>query len=217
MITEPQWIEQEDELATLYGTPRRTSKVKVSRTITDNYAKWIKASPFCALASVGPEGLDCSPRGDDGTVVDIVDEKTLALPDRRGNNRIDTLRNIVRDPRVALMFLIPGSGTVIRVNGIARITADPAWLDHYAREGHPPRSVVVVKVSEVYFQCARAVMRSKIWSGDHQGLDALPSVGTILEDMDRIATANEGASDEPPIDGAWYDTEWPKRAKESLW
>ncbi|WP_226573300.1 pyridoxamine 5'-phosphate oxidase family protein [Acuticoccus sediminis] len=194
-----------EQLETHYGEVSAPARVKVAKTITPYYARWITASPFCALASVGPEGLDCSPRGDRGTVVEIVDETRLAMPDRRGNNRIDTLRNIVRDPRVALMFLIPGSPTVMRVNGRAFITADPDVLEAYAMEGKPPRTVTFVDVDEVYFQCARAVNRAGLWSGAFPDLDALPTVGQMLE----------AASSE--IDGKFYDEEWPKRAKESLW
>lgn len=204
-------IDTIDALERLYGTPSRPALVKVSRTITEEYAQYIDASPFCALASVGPEGLDCSPRGDEGRVVDIVDPQTVALPDRRGNNRIDTLRNIVRDPRVALMLLIPGSGTVMRINGTAVITADRAWLARYEKDGSAPRSVIVVRVREVYFQCARAVMRSGLWSGETAHLDALPSIGAMLQAL------SERRSDEAAIDGEAYDREWPERARQSLW
>ena len=200
------FIETEDELAALYGTPGPASTVKVSRTITPHYRAWIEASPFMALASVGPEGLDCSPRGDDGPVVTVLDERTVAMPDRRGNDRIDTLRNIVRDPRVALMFLVPGSGTVLRLNGRARITADGAMLERFARDGKAPRTVVVVTADEVYFQCARAVKRARLWHGGHADPAGLPSVGTMLEAMSGAA-----------IDGAAYDEDWPTRAAATLW
>jgi len=200
------FIASEAELAEHYGTPRQPAVVKVATHITPQYRAWIEASPFCALASIGPEGLDCSPRGDDGQVVSVVDDKTLAMPDRRGNDRIDTLRNIVRDPRVSLMFLIPGSGTVIRVNGRARITADSDVCAAYAREGQAPRSVVFVTVDEVYFQCARAVQRSRLWQDGHADPAALPSIGEILETMSRQA-----------IDGVRYDAEWPARAAASMW
>ena len=194
-----------EDLERHYGSVSAPALVKVARTITPHYAAYIEASPFCAFASVGPEGLDCSPRGDDGPVVQIVSETRLALPDRRGNNRIDTLRNIVRDPRVSLMFLIPGSPTVIRVNGRALVTADPAVLDAYAIHGKPPRTVTFVDVDEVYFQCARAVNRAGLWSGRHADLAALPSVGAMLE-----ACSSE-------IDGAAYDAEWPGRAATTMW
>ena len=202
----PHYIADEDELAAHYGTPSRPAVAKVSTRITPEYRAWIEASPFCALASVGPEGIDCSPRGDAGNVVEVVDETTIAMPDRNGNNRIDTLRNIVRDPRVSLMFLIPGSGTVIRVIGKARITADADVRARYAREGKEPRSVVFVFVDEVYYQCARAVMRSHLWEGGHVDPASLPTPGMILE-----AITDRG------IDAKQYDTEWPERARASLW
>mgnify|MGYP001791738968 FL=1 len=205
-LTEPEWITDEASLAKLYGAPRQAAVVKVASNITDDYAAWINASPFFALASAGPEGLDCSPRGDAGSAVDILNSTTIALPDRRGNNRIDTLRNVVRDPRVALMFLIPGSGTVLRVNGTAKLTADETWCVRYAVDGKLPRSVLVIAVREVYFQCSRAVMRSALWKGGHTDPATLPSVGAILERL----SARE-------IDGEAYDQEWPTRAAATLW
>lgn len=202
----PHFFATERELAAHYGTPAQSATAKVANRITPQYRAWIEASPFCAVASVGPEGLDCSPRGDDGPVASVIDESTIVLPDRNGNNRIDTLRNIVRDPRVSLMFLIPGSGTVIRVIGKARVTADADVCAAYAKNGKAPRAVVFVGVDEVYFQCARAVMRSELWSGGHADPATLPTVGAILE-----------ALTEREIDGDAYDSAWPARAKSSLW
>ena len=134
-----------------------------------------------ALATVGPEGLDCSPRGDRPGFIRIADERTLMLPDRRGNNRIDSLRNVIRDPRVALLFLIPGSGTTFRVNGRAVLSADPDLLDSFAVDGKPPRTVMVITVEEAYFQCARAIVRSGLWKAESQ-VDpaAIPSPGAML-------------------------------------
>ncbi|GAB5377220.1 MAG: pyridoxamine 5'-phosphate oxidase family protein [Acuticoccus sp.] len=200
------FIASEAELLTHYGTPKAPSQVKVVPVITPQYRAWIEASPFCALASVGPEGLDCSPRGDDGPVVSVVDETTLALPDRRGNDRIDTLRNIVRDPRVSLMFLIPGAGMVIRVNGRARVTADADVCARYVKDGKAPRTVVLVSVVEVYFQCARSVLRSKLWEGGLCDPATLPSTGAILETLSNRE-----------IDGGAFDAAWPERAKASMW
>lgn len=200
------FIDSETELLAHYGTPKPPSLVKVSRHVTPEYRAYIEASPFCALASVGPEGLDCSPRGDDGPVVHVVDETTLAMPDRRGNDRIDTLRNIVRDPRVALMFLIPGSGTVMRVNGTARITADADVCARYEKGGKAPRTVVLVTVGEVYFQCARAVMRSALWQGGFTDPATLPTVGAMLEVLSRRE-----------IEGKAYDADWASRAPGTLW
>ena len=201
------WIEDVSELEAIYGAPGQTSVVKVADRITPEYRALIEASPFLALATAGPEGLDCSPRGDAGAVVTVVDEKTLHLPDRRGNNRIDTLRNLVRDPRVALLFLIPGSGSTLRINGTARLTADPALLARYAVKGAQPRSLMAIEVGEVYFQCARAVVRARLWDAEIQvDPKSLPSPGDILQTQSKAA-----------IDGAAYDSEWPERARKSLW
>ena len=187
--------------------PVAASTVKVTDHITPHYAALIQASPFVALATVGPEGLDCSPRGDLPGFVRVADPRTLMLPDRRGNNRIDSLRNIVRDPRVALLFLIPGSGTTFRVNGRAVLSADPALLDSFAVDGKPPRTVMVVTVDEAYFQCARAIVRSGLWKPEsHVDPSALPTAGAMLA----AVTAGE-------IGGETYDHEWPGRAAKTMW
>lgn len=197
-------IESIEDLEALYGTPRPPSLVKVVDRLTPEYRAWIEAAPFCAMATVGPEGLDCTPRGDEGQVVFVEDEKTLALPDRRGNDRIDSLRNIIRDPRISLMFLIPGSATVIRVNGTAQISADVDLLGRFEKLGKLPRSVILVTIGEVYFQCARAVMRADLWNG----ADApdLPGPGKILAAMSKGEVGGEA-----------YDREWPARAAKSMW
>ena len=197
-------IDSLDALEALYGTPKAPSLVKVANGVTPEYRPWIEASRFCALTTVGPEGTDCSPRGDDGPVVRILDDRTLALPDRRGNDRIDTLRNIVRDPRCSLMFLIPSSPTVIRVNGTGRITVDPELLESFAVKGRAPRSVLLIEIDELYFQCARAVIRAGLWSG--QDAPDLPTPGQIL------AAMTDGA-----VGGANYDAEWPARAAKTMW
>jgi len=187
--------------------PVPASTVKVTDRITPHYAALIQASPFIALATVGPEGLDCSPRGDLPGFVRIADPRTLMLPDRRGNNRIDSLRNIVRDPRVALLFLIPGSGTTFRVNGRATLSADPALLDSFAVDGKPPRTVTVVTVEEAYFQCARAIVRSGLWKSEsHVDPASLPTPGAMLA----AVTAGE-------VGGETYDREWPGRAAKTMW
>jgi PPOX class probable FMN-dependent enzyme len=187
--------------------PAPASTVKVTDHITPHYAALIEASPFLALATVGPEGLDCSPRGDLPGFVRIADPKTLMLPDRRGNNRIDSLLNIVRDPRVALLFLIPGSGTTFRVNGRAALSADPALLESFAVDGKPPRTVMVVTVEEAYFQCARAIVRSGLWKAEsHVDPKTLPTPGAMLA----AVTAGE-------VGGDTYDREWPSRAAKTMW
>lgn len=194
-----------EALEALYGTPGEASLVKVADHVTAQYKAWIEAAPFCALATIGPEGMDCTPRGDLGQVANVETPSCLAIPDRRGNNRIDTLRNIVRDPRCAVMFLIPGSGTVIRVNGQGRIVADAARLERYTMRGAAPRSILLVDVDEVYFQCARAVKRAGLWDGRDVS-QGLPSPGDILQSM------TDGG-----IDGVKYDEEWPRRAAQTMW
>src|SRR5437879_7275339 len=170
-----------EQLDAIYGKPGAPSLVKEVDYITPHYRAFIEAAPFCALATSGPEGLDCSPRGDKPGFVRVHDEETLMLPDRRGNNRIDSLRNIVRDPRVALLFLIPGVGNTLRVNGRAHLSVEPSLLAPFAVDAKVPRSVMVLKVDAVYFQCARALVRSGLWNPEHH-VDAksLPSAGQIL-------------------------------------
>lgn len=194
-------------LEALYGTPPRRSLVKETGRITPHYRSLIEASPFVAFASAGPEGLDCSPRGDVAPVITVLDEVTLALPDRLGNNRIDTLRNIVADPRVGLLFLIPGVGETMRVNGRAEITVAPELLERFSVDGKRPRSVVLVHVTSVYFQCARAVIRSRIWDPSrHVDRASVPSAGQICE-----------ALESEPFDGAAYDAELPDRQRRTLY
>jgi uncharacterized protein len=199
------WITTLDALHNHYGQPGEAATVKVTPHLTPAYRAWIDRSRFCILSTVGPEGTDGSPRGDDGPVVTILDPRTLALPDWHGNNRIDSLRNIVRDGRVSLMFLVPGSNNALRVNGTARLTADKALRTRFARDGKLPRTVIVIEVAQAYSQCARALIRSALWTGGDQSAD-LPTVGDMLREI------TEGA-----IDGTAYDAEWPGRAAKTLW
>ncbi|HZR89855.1 MAG TPA: pyridoxamine 5'-phosphate oxidase family protein [Bradyrhizobium sp.] len=196
-----------EQLEAIYGQTNDASTVKVADRVTRSYRVMIEKSPFAALATVGPEGLDCSPRGDLSGFVRIHDEKTLMMPDRRGNNRIDSLRNIVRDPRVALLFLIPGSGNTLRVNGRAHVSADAELLASFKMEGKAPRTVIVMTVDEIYFQCARAIVRSDLWNPDAR-VDprSLPTPGQILAEM------SSGR-----VGGAEYDRAWPERARQTMW
>src|SRR6478752_4463417 len=173
-----------EALERLYDEPFGPSLVKETDRITGPYRAFIEAAPFFALASGGPDGFDCSPRGDAPGFVRVADEKTLLIPDRRGNNRIDTLRNIIHDPRVALLFLIPGCGETIRVNGRATISTDPALTQSFVIDGKAPRTVIVVTVDRIYYQCAKAIVRSKLWDASrHVERKSLPSAGTILADL----------------------------------
>jgi hypothetical protein len=195
------------QLEQLFDAPREVSVVKEIDHIDANYAAWIAASPFCVLATAGPGGLDCSPRGDPPGFVHVLDPRTLLLPDRRGNNRIDSLRNLIADPRLALLFFIPGLDETLRVNGRARINADPLVLRHFSVNGKAPKLMLVVSVEAVYFQCSRALVRSKLWDAASQiGRDSLPKPGKILAD---ITSGRVG--------GASYDRELPDRVKATLY
>lgn len=196
-----------EELEERYGQASGAAVTKEIDRIAPVYRALIEASRFVVLATSGPEGLDCSPRGDAGEVVRIQDEKTLMLPDWRGNNRVDSLRNIIRQPNVALLFLIAGSGTTLRVNGRAVVSVDPELLSSFVTDGKEPRSVVVIDVETVYFQCSRAVMRAALWDQDkHVKLDAIPTPGQILAGLSQNA-----------LDADEYDRSWAKRAPQSLW
>lgn len=179
----PQFATTERELELIYG-PRATpvATVKEIDHISDHYRMFIDASPFVVIATAGPEGLDCTPRGDPAGFARVVDRHTVMLPDRRGNNRIDTLRNIVRDPRISLLFLIPGIGRTLRINGRAVIRTDTELCDTFKMEGKTPRSVIVVAAERVYTQCPRALIRSSLWDpSKHLDESALPSQGIMMK------------------------------------
>ena len=196
-----------EQLEAIYGKPGETSLVKELDRLIPEYAAFIEASPFVSLATSGPEGLDCSPRGDLRGFVRVADERTLLMPDRRGNNRADSLKNIVRDGRVGLLFLVPGSGTTLRVNGKATLSIDPELCASFAVDGQAPRSVIVITIQAVYFQCARAIVRSELWNPDrHVDPKSLPTPGRIL-----------AATSQARIDGEAYDAEWPERARKTMW
>ncbi|MDO6963200.1 pyridoxamine 5'-phosphate oxidase family protein [Rhizobium alvei] len=199
-------VETVEELNALYGEPAEASILKVTPHLTQAYRRMIEASPFVALATVGPEGLDCSPRGDAGQVVFVDNDHVLMLPDWRGNNRVDSLANIVRDPRVALMFLIPGSNSTMRVNGRAIVAIDEETCHRFEMDGRHPRSVVVIEIAEVYVQCARAVIRADLWNSDkHVDANTLPTVGAMMTEI------------KAGFDGASYDRDWPGRAAKTMW
>lgn len=197
-------IETTDALETLYGAPSERSLTKVAHHVTPNYRRWIEASRFLVLTTVGPEGTDGSPRGDDGPVVRIADAKTIWLPDWQGNNRMDSLRNIVRDGRVSLMFLAHGESNVVRVNGTAVLTDDPAVTGQFEQRGKQPKTVIVITIAEMYFQCAKAIMRSGLWSADY-AVNDLPTAGQFLKEM------------EAGFDGATYDETYFEYAKAKMW
>jgi PPOX class probable FMN-dependent enzyme len=196
-----------DQLEALFGLVGEASRKKEVDHLHPVYRSLIEASPFAILATVGPGGLDASPRGDPPGFVAVENEKTLLLPERRGNNRIDSLRNIVADPRVALLFLIPGVGETLRVNGRARISTAPGLLQRFAMAGQPPKCVLAIDVDAVYFQCARAIHRSKLWQPIEPGAPrTVPSPGSML-----------AALTDSAIDGEQYDLDLPERQRTTLY
>jgi uncharacterized protein len=197
-----------EQLESLYpDVPYGPSLIKEVDRITPEYRKLIEAAPFVVLATCGPEGLDCSPRGDPPGFVRVADERTLVIPDRRGNNRIDSLRNLVRDPRVALLFLIPGVGETMRVIGRARISTDPKLTESFAMNGKVPKCVLVVAVETAYFQCTKALIRSKLWDpASKVDRKTLPTPGSI------IAELTDGK-----MGGAEHDRLAPARIKETIY
>ena len=204
-MNQMEYIKTLEDLEARYGQPGAPSLRKVVRQMTPLYRKWIMASRLCMLTTVGPEGTDDSPRGDDGPVVLELDPGTLALPDWRGNNRLDSLRNIVRDGRVSLMFLVPGSNNVIRLNGAAQLTADAELRARFDKDGKQPATVIVISIQEIYSQCARALIRARTWtSGDESA--GLPTAGELLAEA---SSGEEG--------GEAYDREWAPRAAKTMW
>jgi PPOX class probable FMN-dependent enzyme len=200
-------IHDEAGLQAIYGGSSPAAILKEVDYIHPHYRAMIEASPFMVIATSGPEGLDASPRGDPPGFVHILDEKTLLIPDRRGNNRIDSLRNLVRDDRIALLFLIPGVGETLRVNGRAAISVAPELIGRFPYRGTLPRTVIVVRVESVYFQCSKALVRSELWNPDKQiRRSQLPSTGTILADI----TAGRAGGDQ-------YDRDYPDRLRATIY
>lgn len=198
-----------EALEELYGESPEGSLKKEIDHISDQYRKFIEAAPFVVVATAGPEGegLDCSPRGDPAGFIRVVDKHTVMIPDRRGNNRVDSLRNIVQDPRISLLFLIPGVGETIRINGTAQISVDPDLCASFAMQGKNPRSVIVVKTGSIYYQCPKALVRSKLWSPDSiVPRNTLPTTGSIQE-----------AITKGDIDGDAYDSAYPQRIKDTIY
>ena len=195
------------ELEALYEVPVPTSITKEIDHLTELHRAYIEASPFVIVATSGPGGLDCSPRGDPPGFVRVVDDRTLLMPDRRGNNRLDSLRNLVVDPRIGLLFLVPGIGVTMRVNGTAEITTDPQLRESFAIDGKPPTTVVVVTAQSVYTQCPKALIRSHLWDPSrHRQPSELPSVGAILEAI------TAGA-----FDGKAHDAASPERLRQTIY
>jgi PPOX class probable FMN-dependent enzyme len=194
-------------LRELYGEPSEPAIAKEIDYVHPHYRAMIEASPFMVMATSGPDGLDVSPRGDPPGFVVVEDERTLLIPDRRGNNRADSLNNLIADPRIALLFLIPGVGETLRVNGRAEVSIDPALLQRFPAQGKLPRTVIVVHVERVYFQCPKALVRSDLWNPAKQvERRSLPSSGTILADISR-----------GQLGGSEWDAAYPERLKATIY
>ena len=196
-----------EQLEALYGETMPTAILKEIDYINGSYRKLIEAAPFVVIATGGPDGFDCSPKGDAPGFVRILDDKTLAIPDRPGNNRIDGFRNIMRDPRIALLFLIPGIGETLRVNGRASISIEPELMQSCAVNGKLPCSVLIVHVETIFFHCSKAVVRSKLWNEETKiDRKSLPSTGTIIAEL----SAGQFGGDE-------YDRDAPEKIKAVLY
>ena len=199
-----EYLQTVEGLEALYGDAAPASLRKVVDRITPKYWKWISSSRFCVLTTVGHAGTDGSARGDDGPTVIALDEHTLAMPDWRGNNRLDSLRNTVEDGRMSLLFLIGGKNFAVRVNGIARLSADEDLRAEFEKDGHIPKTVIVTKVVEIYSQCSRALMRSGLWSQTRPA--DLPTAGDLLKE------ASQG-----DLGGPQYDSDQAERSQNTLW
>ena len=200
-------IINEADLEALYGQPGTNSLTKEVDALTPEYRLWIEQSPFMAIASIGQGGLDCSPRGDaPGQLFRILDNQTIAIPDRRGNNRLDTLRNLVTDPRISLLFLLPGINETIRINGLAQVVTDTAIRQSFRINNQEPKTVIIVKIKSVYFQCARALLRSRLWSAENVvEKSAVPTAGQMSKGTDA------------EFDAKQYDADLPDRQKSTLY
>jgi len=199
-----EYIQEVSELESLYGEVSEGARRKSSPILTPLYTKWIEASKFCVLSTVGKSGTDASPRGDIVPVVSIIDEKTMHMPDWRGNNRIDSLRNIVEDGRISLMFIVSGVNDVVRVNGTAKITASKILRENYAHGGHIPTCVLIISLDEVYVHCPKSMIRSDFWNT--KNTVEVPTIGSILKEV----TTNE-------VGGVIFDKDLSKRAQKTLW
>ena len=199
------YVRNEDELASLFGSAGGASIRKETDVLHPVYQRWIESSPFAVVATSGPGGLDTSPRGDPAPLVRVRDNKTILMPERRGNNRIDGLRNLIADPKISLLFFIPGINETVRVNGVARISVDPALLESFTIAGNLPKCVVEISIESVFFQCARALLRSELWAGNSSARQ-VPTAGQMLAELSK-----------GEIDGDSYDHELPVRQRSTLY
>ena len=203
-MSEIEFIQELSELENLYGAVSEGARRKVSPILTPLYSEWIAASKFCVMSTVGSMGTDVSPWGDKEPVVRIIDEKTLHMPDWRGNNRIDSLRNILQDGRISLMFMVSGVNDVVRVNGTAKITASKNLRKSFEHNGHKPTCVLIISLTEVHIHCPKSMLRSKFWNIAETS--EVPTIGSILKEV----TTND-------FGGADFDKDLSERTRKTLW
>jgi uncharacterized protein len=192
-------------LEALYEAPSELVRNKATDRLDAATRRFIGASPFLLLGTSGARGIHITPRGDAPGFVTVVDDTTLILPDRRGNNRLDALRDLLEDPRVSLLFLVPGAGETLRIHGTAHITTDPALRAAHVAQGKEPRTLLVVRVHELFMQCAKALMRSRLWDGRGRP-EGLPSMGELL------ASQSAGR-----IEAAAMDGNYPERMRTTMY
>lgn len=198
------------ELEKVYGEPVDRALWKEIDHINDHYKSFIEASPFLILATHGENGVDCSPRGDPAGFAKVNNPKNIMLPDRKGNNRLDSLRNILHNPKVGLIFLVPNAGETIRVSGFAEILVEPKLCKSFSMNGKPASSVLNITVEKAYFQCQKAIHRSKLWdSSSYIDRASLPSAG----EMTQYFSDKKGIA----FDGETYDKNYSEHIKKTIY
>jgi PPOX class probable FMN-dependent enzyme len=208
-IPEQEFISSIDDLLAIYPEPAPNTgqMIKELDHLCAPYQTFIEHSPFVIVATSGKEGLDCTPRGDPAGFVRVLDDKHLALPDRRGNNRVDSLRNLIENSKISLLFMIPGHNNTLRVNGHARITINEDFCSEFIVQQKKPQSVILIEIDKVYVQCAKALMRSKLWQSiDEKAVKALPTVGDMMNHITK-----------GKFDGKTYDANYPKHAQKTIY
>ncbi|MBV1879099.1 MAG: pyridoxamine 5'-phosphate oxidase family protein [Pseudomonadales bacterium] len=199
-----------EELENIYGEAAENTQWKELDRINDHYRQFIEKSPFLILATHGEKSVDCSPRGDPAGFVRVLDERHIMLPDRRGNNRLDSLRNIIHNPNVGIIFLIPNVGETIRLSGKAEIVVDEALCNSFSINGKPASSVLSVKVDKVYYQCQKAIARSKLWDASaYIERTELPSAGQ----MNKVFAASKNID----LSAKEYDRNYPAHMKKTIY
>jgi hypothetical protein len=203
---DPFAVTSEARLREIYDQPLEGPLKKVAYRMEATARAWIAASPFCILSTVGSRGVHATPRGDAPGFVAVEPDGSLIIPDRRGNNRLDALRDILEDNRVSVIFFVPGASEVLRVHGTARITADPALTSRFVERGKTPATVLVVTVTELFMQCAKSIMRSRLWDGKPRP-EGLPTMGQLV-------ASHRG---DGQVDATAYDLEAPERLARTMY